>query len=36
MNSDEWLHGFDVSFAMIDCDRSVRVSAQVFAGEATA
>lgn len=32
----EWLHGYDVSFGIIDSDRSVRASAQVLAREATA
>jgi beta-glucosidase len=32
----EWLHGYDVSFGLIDRDRSVRASAQVLAREATA
>jgi beta-glucosidase len=32
----EWLHGYDVSFGIIDRDRSVRASALVLAREATA
>jgi beta-glucosidase len=31
----EWLHGYDVSFGIIDCDRRLRASAQVLAREAT-
>ncbi len=30
----EWLHGFDVSFGLIDADRAVRPSAQVLRAEA--
>ncbi len=30
----EWLHGYDVSFGIIDRDRNVRASAQVLAAEA--
>ena len=30
----EWLHGFDVSFGIIDADRAVRPSAQVLRAEA--
>ena len=30
----EWLHGYDVSFGLIDRDRNVRPSAQVLAAEA--
>ncbi len=32
----EWLHGYDVSFGIIDRERRVRPSAQVLAREATA
>ena len=32
----EWLHGYDVSFGIIDRDRSVRASAAVLARQATA
>jgi beta-glucosidase len=32
----EWLHGYDVSFGILDRDRSVRASALVLAREATA
>ncbi len=32
----EWLHGFDVSFGVIDIDRNVRPSAHVLAREAAA
>ena len=34
MEPDGWLHGFDVSFAIIDRDRRIRPSAQVLAHEA--
>jgi beta-glucosidase len=30
----EWLHGYDVSFGIIDADRRVRPSAEVLAREA--
>ena len=32
----EWLHGFDVSFGLLDRDRQVRSSAQVLARQARA
>ena len=32
----EWLHGYEVSFGIIDRDRSVRPSAEVLSKEATA
>ena len=32
----EWLHGYDVSFGIIDADRRVRPSAAVLAREARA
>ncbi len=32
----EWLHGYDVSFGLIDRDRNVRPSAHVLQQEATA
>ena len=30
----EWLHGFDVSFGIIDGDRNVRPSAAILSSEA--
>ena len=32
----EWLHGYDVSFGIIDRDRNVRASAQVLNAAARA
>jgi beta-glucosidase len=31
----EWLHGFDMQFGIIDCDRNIRNSARVLQREAT-
>ncbi len=33
-DSYEWLHGYDVSFGIIDRDRTVRPSARVLQAEA--
>ena len=34
VDNDEWSHGFDVSFGLIDRHRAVRPSARVLAAEA--
>jgi hypothetical protein len=36
VDNDEWLHDYDVSFGIIDRERTIRTSAYVLAREATA
>ena len=34
VDNDEWLHGYDISFGLIDRDRNVRPSAAILSHEA--